>query len=101
MRPFRVVPKRYVRGFRFATRLKKDCSLLWQRNQAVWRIKQVGLKQWKRESTYHRRNLVETVGYRFKVTFGDELRARTIQNQKTELALKCKILNLFAKLGFE
>lgn len=74
--------------------------LLLQRNQAVWRIKQVGRSQWKGEVAYHRRNLVETTMYRFKVTFGDELKARTIQNQNTETAIKCKILNIYAVLGF-
>ena len=37
--------------------------------------------------------------YRYKIIFGDKVEARTEENQKTEVLIKCKILNRFAQEG--
>jgi len=70
-----------------------------RRNEAVEYIQKHGLKQWKIEHGYHKRSLNETVMFRFKKIFGGELGARTMENQKTEILLKCLILNKFTGIG--
>jgi hypothetical protein len=75
-----------------------------QRNQAVERIKEIGRKdgsplRWKKETGYHRRSLVETTMFRYKVIFGDKTSSRVEENQRTEVNIKCKILNKFTSIG--
>jgi Transposase DDE domain. len=74
-------------------------NYLVQRNKAVERIKEVGRKAWKEEINYHRRSLVETTMFRYKVIFGDKSTARIKENQETEAKIKCKILNVFTNMG--
>ena len=63
------------------------------------RDKNWGRKQWKKESGYHRRSLVETGMMRLKTIFGDKLGARTGQGQECELLLRCAALNRMTGLG--
>ena len=46
------------------------------RDQNIRRITEVGRKEWKQESGYHRRSLAETAMMRVKTIFGDKLAAR-------------------------
>ncbi|HXW53812.1 MAG TPA: IS5 family transposase [Myxococcota bacterium] len=61
--------------------------------------KQERRAQWKEENDYHRRSLAETTMWRLKSIFGDELRAKTIENQVTELSIRCLVLNKMTELG--
>ena len=70
-----------------------------RRNEAVKYIQEHGLKAWKIKHEYHKRSLNETVMFRFKTIFGGELDARIMENQKTEILLKCLILNRFTGIG--
>jgi IS5 family transposase len=70
-----------------------------QRNQAVEYINKEGRKEWKIKEDYHRRSLNEVAMFRYKTAFTANMRTRKIDNQKREVALKCKILNLFNKQG--
>lgn len=65
-----------------------------QRDENLRSIREIGKPAWKALSGYSRRSLSETAVYRFKVIFGDKLRARKFQNQATEAFVKCKLLNL-------
>jgi hypothetical protein len=69
------------------------------RDENVRRIRGVGRKQWKIESAYHRRSLAETAMFRLKTIFGDKVSARTFENQRTQLLLRCRALNLMTTLG--
>jgi len=69
------------------------------RDEAIRAIRLLGRQGWKQDVCYHRRSLAETAMYRMKNTFGDKLKNRTLPNQITEAALRCKILNLFVTLG--
>lgn len=60
---------------------------------------QVGRKQWKQESGYHRRSLSETTMFRLKIIFGGKLRRRFFDNQAVELFLQCAALNRMIQLG--
>jgi hypothetical protein len=70
-----------------------------QRNGAVEYINEHGSKSWKEQNGYHQRSLNEVVMFRYKKIFGGELDGRTVENQKTEVKLKCLTLNTFTGIG--
>lgn len=81
------------------TKKKPPKIFLEQRNQAVEYIKEHDRKQWKIKENYHKRSRNEVVMFRYKTSFGDHMNARKLENQKTEVTLKCKILNTYRKVG--
>lgn len=81
------------------TKRKPAKEYLWQRNEAVAFIEEHDRKQWKNKEAYHRRSLNEVAIFRYKARFTHQLSARKIENQQTEVALKCKILNSFRQQG--
>ncbi|KAA6313684.1 hypothetical protein EZS27_035580 [termite gut metagenome] len=72
---------------------------LMQRNGAVEYINKHGLESWKKQNSYHRRSLNEVVMFRYKTIFNGKLDARTFENQKTEVKIKCLTLNKFIGIG--
>ena len=70
-----------------------------ERNEAINVIQRDGRKSWKEQSGYHQRSLFETAMFRVKRTFGQQLQARTLQNQISEAVMKSKILNQFIQQG--
>jgi len=96
------------RGARAVTPPRKDAKIwrhgntkgeAYPRDANLRRIRQVGRGQWKIESGYHRRSLAENGFFRYKTIFGDRVPARTAENQRTQLLLRCKILNRYTALG--
>jgi len=69
------------------------------RDENLRRIRSVGRKKWKEESNYHRRSLVETTMFRLKTIFTDKVRSVKQANQRVQLLLRCKALNLMTTLG--
>lgn len=69
------------------------------RDQNLRRIRQIGRKQWKVESGYHRRSLAETAVFRFKIIFGNSLHSRSFCRQVTEVRIKAAALNRMTQLG--
>lgn len=69
------------------------------RDQNLRRIRCVGRKRWKQEVGYHRRSLAETAVFRFKLIFGNTLRARSCPQQITEARIKAAALNRMTRLG--
>ena len=69
------------------------------RDRTVARIIEVGRRQWKKESGYHRQGKVENAFFRYKSILGDRLRARHRRAQRTEALLACNILNRMFELG--
>lgn len=72
-------------------RLKRDENLRSIRNH--------GRKEWKKQSGYHVRSLSETVMFRLKTIFGDELSTRLIETQTTQALIRCVALNKMTHLG--
>jgi len=70
-----------------------------QRDENVRGIKSMGRKEWKRESTYHKRSLVETAFFRLKTLFSDRLRSRRADTQTTEARVRCTAMNRMTSLG--
>jgi hypothetical protein len=69
------------------------------RDEVIRKIRQLGRKNWKKQSGYHKRSLAETAMYRLKTIFGGALRARLFENQGTETLLRCSALNKMTQLG--
>jgi hypothetical protein len=70
-----------------------------RRNEAVPQIQEQGSEAWKEQQGYHQRSLDEVVMFRYKTLFSGELNARTIDNQRTEVKLKCLLLTRFQEIG--
>lgn len=81
------------------TKKKPLPDYLQQRNQAVAFIQERDSKAWKEKEGYHRRSLNEVAMFRYKTAFTAQMRARKIKQQKTEVLLKCKILNTYRRCG--
>lgn len=84
-------------------KIKKDPALI-PRDELIIRLnsapdKEEALRVWKKENNYHRRSLVETNMSRLNYIFGDQMSARTPENQFTDLAIRCRIINKMNKLG--
>ena len=69
------------------------------RDENLLRVREVGREQWKIESDYHRRSLVETMMYRYKTIIGRRIRSRHFSNQIVEVELGCAIINRMTALG--
>jgi len=69
------------------------------RDENLRAIRQVGHKQWKQQSGYHRRSLAETAMSRYKRIVGDKLRARDFDRQSTEAFVGIVMLNTMTQLG--
>ena len=69
------------------------------RDENLRRIRTIGRKRWKEEVGYHRRSLAETAMFRIKTIFGEKVSARTFENQRTQLLIRCRALNLMTLLG--
>jgi IS5 family transposase len=69
------------------------------RDENLRYIRAHGRAQWKRDSGYHRRSLAENAIFRLKTIFGQHLRARQLETQATQLALRCRALNRMTQLG--
>jgi hypothetical protein len=74
-----------------AERLKRDENLR--------SIRKHGRKGWKKNSGYHVRSLAETVMFRLKTIFGDELSTRLLETQTTQALIRCTALNKMTHLG--
>ncbi len=69
------------------------------RDENLRGIRKRGRKKWKEESAYHRRSLAETAVFRYKTIFTDRLKTRKIENQFSEMFIKCAALNRMTHLG--
>lgn len=78
---------------------RKGLNYLVERNESIKKIKRIGRKKWKQQSGYHQRSKVETAMFRYKAVIGDHLSARVVGNQKTEVAIGCKILNIMLQVA--
>ncbi len=70
-----------------------------ERDEAVREIGKHGRKEWKKRIGYHRRSLAETGMYCMKTIFGGNLKNRKLENQKTKVRLRCKLLNKLTTFG--
>ena len=90
-----IPPRRNAKIWQHGNAGKRPLS----RDVAIREIRRRGRRQWKERVGYHRRSLSETAMYRVKCCFGDHLKNREFENQRTEARIRCKILNKFTRLG--
>jgi IS5 family transposase len=82
-----------------ATRSRQRRCRSSARDRTIMRIKEVGRRQWKKESGYHQQARVENTFFRYKTIVGPRLRARHPGSQRAEAVIACNILNRMARLG--
>ena len=70
-----------------------------KRDENLRYIRKHGQQQWKEDSGYHMRSLVETAMFRLKNIFGDELSTRLLETQTTQALIRCLALNKMTHLG--
>lgn len=70
-----------------------------KRNENLRSIRKNGRKEWKENSDYHTRSLVETTMYRLKTIFRGELSARLLETQTTQALVRFAALNRMTQLG--
>lgn len=78
---------------------KADPEAIKKRDEEVKKVRELGRKEWKINADYHRRSLAETAMFRMKTLLGNSLSTRTLQHQKTEVAVWCHIMNKMTLLG--
>jgi hypothetical protein len=77
----------------------RPSAALKERDRNIRSIRKLGRRHWPKRSGYSRRSMVENTIYRYKRTFGREMRSRTLAGQRVETRIACKILNTMAHLG--
>jgi len=64
------------------------------RDATVTRVRNVGRRQWKKESGYHYQGRAENTFFRYKRLLGGRLRCREPRAQAVEVRLSCNVLNV-------
>ena len=78
-------------------RLKSAPStVMRERNSNVLSIRELGRREWHKQSGYSQRSMVENTVYRYKTIIGRDMRSRCLDGQRVEVQLGCKILNQMA-----
>ncbi len=62
-------------------------------------LKKHGQINWQKHTGYGERALVEVAFYRYKKILGQLMHTINFDNQRTEAALACKVLNILTSLG--
>ncbi len=82
-----------------ATRSRQRRFWTSARDRTIMRVREVGRREWKKESGYHRQARVENTFFRYKTIVGPRLRARNSGSQQAEAIIACNILNRMTALG--
>lgn len=78
---------------------KKGGPPIRPRDKAIKAIAHIGRTAWKVVNKYHQRSKAETAMLRYKAIIGDHLSARKIENQRSEVKIGCKILNIMLQIN--
>ncbi len=70
-----------------------------ERNRNVLSIRELGRREWHKNSGYSGRAMVENAVYRYKTIIGRRMRSRTFDGQRVEVQLARKILNTMTLMG--
>ncbi len=82
-----------------ATRSRQRRLRTSARDRTIMRVREIGRRQWKKESGYHQQARVENTFFRYKAIIGSRLRARHPESQQAEAIIACNILNRKTALG--
>jgi hypothetical protein len=78
---------------------KINPEALKKRDEEIKKVRELGRPEWKIQADYHRRSLAETSMFRVKTLLDNRLSTRTLEHQKTEVAVWCQIINKMTMLG--
>ena len=67
------------------------------RDAAVTRVRDIGRRQWKKESGYHRQARAENTFFRYERLLGSRLRSREPRAQAVEVRLSCNVPEPYAR----
>ena len=70
-----------------------------KRDENLRAIRLLGRREWKEKSGYHVRSLAETIMFRLKTIFGNDLSTRLMETQTTQALIRCMALNQMTLLG--
>jgi hypothetical protein len=79
--------------------LKPEVGVWRERNRNIRSRARLGARRWHTKCGYSRRSLVENTVHRYKTIIGPAMRSRTLQGQRVEARVGCRILNSMAALG--
>ncbi len=79
--------------------VRRVTSTTRERNRNIRSRARRDKRQWHKRSGYSRRSMVENTFYRYKTIIGPTMRSRTLQGQRVESSVGCRILNRMAALG--
>ena len=79
--------------------LKPEVAVLRERNRNIRSRARLGARRWHTTSGYSRRSLVENTIFRYKSIIGRTMRSRTLQGQRVEARVGCRILNTMTAMG--
>jgi len=77
----------------------KPSTALKERNRNIRSVRELGRREWHKRSGYSERSLVENAVFRYKAIIGRGMRSRTLDGQRVEVRLACRILNTTTQLG--
>jgi hypothetical protein len=80
-------------------KVKPNVAALKERNRNIRSRARFGTREWHTRSGYSRRSMVENTMYRYKAIIGPTMRSRTLQGQRIEARVGCRILNTMAGMG--
>ena len=67
-----------------------------ERNRNVLSIRELGRREWHKQSGYSQRSMVENAIFRYKTILCGDMWSRCIKGQRVEVHIGCKILNRMA-----
>ena len=79
--------------------VKPEVAALRERNRNIRSRSRLGARKWHTKCGYSRRSMVENTVYRYQALIGPTMRSRTLQGQRVEARIGCRILNTMAALG--
>jgi len=77
----------------------RSAPVMRERNRNILSIQKLGRREWYKQSGFSKRSMVENTVYRYKTIISRDMRSRSMDGQRTEVQLACKILNRMTLLG--
>lgn len=77
----------------------RSAPVMRERNRNILSIRELGRREWHKQSGLNKRSMVENTAYRDKTIIGRDMRSRSMDGQRIEVQLACKILNRMTLLG--
>ena len=77
----------------------RPSAALRERSRNIRSIRRLGRREWHKRSGYSQRAMAENAIYQYMTIIGRGMRSRTIEGQRVEVQLGCRILNMMTRLG--